>query len=279
MSRQRMLSPKFFTDARICVLPPLTRLLFQGLWGEADREGRLVDSPVDLKIRILPVDHADVDSMLADLDKAGLIQRYEVAGRRLIWVCKFLEHQHPHHLEAKSTLPPPGASPVKQAVQGPSTQGEPRKTGDESTTNPTESVTVTVTESVKKPAGEKPPAPLVLAPVEHKPPKPVAVSELQLLKLALVADYESIRHEKYNYGGVADTEGLKKLLTLATADVIRSRWGKGLRLGAAWPGVATIAQLASSAKWNALAAPAPPSKGPIDAGTQSHTQTGWVTDF
>lgn len=143
MARQRMLSPKFFTDARICMLPPLTRILFQGLWGEADREGRLVDSPVDLKIRILPMDAAEVESMLAELDRVGLIQRYEVDGRRYVWVCNFAKNQHPHHLEAKSTLPAP-----------PKTRCEPRANPVQAQVkpgaNPTESVTETesITESV-----------------------------------------------------------------------------------------------------------------------------------
>lgn len=105
MARIRLLNPKFFTDGKICSLPPLTRLLFQGLWCEADREGRLVDSPVDFKIRLLPLDSVDIEAALSALAGVGLIDRYEVEGRRILSIRNFSRYQKPHQNEAKSQLP------------------------------------------------------------------------------------------------------------------------------------------------------------------------------
>ena len=42
MARIRTIKPEFFTSDDICALSPLARLLYVGLWCEADREGRLV---------------------------------------------------------------------------------------------------------------------------------------------------------------------------------------------------------------------------------------------
>ncbi|MCX6951328.1 MAG: hypothetical protein NTV51_03970 [Verrucomicrobia bacterium] len=67
--------------------------MFQGLWCEADREGRLADEPVELKIRLLPLDQIDVEAALATLDRAGLIQRYASEGGRVILVSNFMCYQ------------------------------------------------------------------------------------------------------------------------------------------------------------------------------------------
>lgn len=127
-----------------------------------------------------------------------------------------------------------------------------------------------------KTAGDKRPPPIRV----RKPDAPDPLDpRFGPLKLALIADYERVRGEKYNYGGAADTEAVKRLVMLAPDDVVRARWVKALKLGTVWPGTSSIAGLASSKKWNDLAAPTVASKGPIDAGTQSHTHTGWVENF
>lgn len=104
MARIRYVKPDFFTDADLCELPPLHRLLFEGLWCHADRMGRLEDRPRDLKVKILPFDEADIDAMLWDLHPR-FVARYEVDGRRLLWIVHFLEHQRPHNTEPPSKLP------------------------------------------------------------------------------------------------------------------------------------------------------------------------------
>lgn len=116
MSRARYLKPGFFTNERVGALPPIARLAWQGLWGQADREGRLKDRPATLKIQILPFDLVDFNELLEILSDAGFIERYAVCGERYIWLPSFKEHQSPHVKEPASLLPAPdkpGASPVQ----------------------------------------------------------------------------------------------------------------------------------------------------------------------
>lgn len=106
MPRARNLKPGFFTNDQLLGCEPLARLLFAGLWCLADREGRLEDRPVRIKIEILPCDNCDVDGLLSQLHDNGLIVRYERDGRRFLSIPKFLQHQKPHHKEKPSTIPP-----------------------------------------------------------------------------------------------------------------------------------------------------------------------------
>jgi hypothetical protein len=108
MARARNIKPSFFTNDALAEIDPLGRLLFQGLWCHADREGRMEDRPRKLKAEILPYDDCDVESLLSDLDRHGFITRYAVDGRRFIQVVNFSKHQNPHIKEAASEIPPQG---------------------------------------------------------------------------------------------------------------------------------------------------------------------------
>ena len=108
--RTRSLKPGFFQNEDLGELPPLTRLLFQGLWCLADREGRLEDRPKRIKVAVLPYDECDTERMLADLAERDFIERYQVDGQRCIQVTHFQKHQVPHQREAASELPPPPGS-------------------------------------------------------------------------------------------------------------------------------------------------------------------------
>lgn len=105
--RARLIKPGFFRDVKLLRLPVLTRHLFAGLWCLADRDGRLEDEPLQIKIDVLPIDDGDVDAMLNDLAAAGFIRRYQVDQRRYIQVTNFLKHQSPNVREPASTIPAP----------------------------------------------------------------------------------------------------------------------------------------------------------------------------
>jgi hypothetical protein len=119
MARARNIKPGFFHNADLVELPVETRLLFIGLWTLADREGRLVDRPKQIKMEIYPADGFDVDAMLQALHEAGFIIRYKVNGNRYIEVVNFLKHQNPHHAEKASLVPAtdkPEASPRQNVL-------------------------------------------------------------------------------------------------------------------------------------------------------------------
>jgi len=116
MARARNIKPGFFTNDLLAEIEPLGRLLFQGLWCHADREGRLSDRPKKIKAEILPYDNADVDALLFSLVVNNFIIRYSVGGDRFIQVVNFTKHQNPHMKESASEIPAPdmhGASTVQ----------------------------------------------------------------------------------------------------------------------------------------------------------------------
>tara|TARA_R110000787_G_scaffold250297_1_gene355930 strand:+ start:10195 stop:10974 length:780 start_codon:yes stop_codon:yes gene_type:complete len=133
MPRTRSIKPEFFDDPDIGDLSPFARLLFIGLWVQADREGRLVDDHRRLKIRLLPFDDVDVEGLLAELSSKGMILRYQdSAGVSLIWVCRFLKHQRPHIKENASVLTPCTEKPGKSGASTGKVVSRPGKSG----TNP-----------------------------------------------------------------------------------------------------------------------------------------------
>ncbi len=110
MARARNIKPAFFKNELLCDIKPLGRLLFIGLWGLADREGKLEDRPKRIKMDILPCDECNIDDLLWSLHEANLIFRYEVGGGAYISIPKFLIHQRPHCKENPSKIPDCGLS-------------------------------------------------------------------------------------------------------------------------------------------------------------------------
>lgn len=107
MARARNIKPGFFKNEFLAEINPLGRILFAGLWCEADREGRLEDRPKRLKIELLPYDDCDVNELLTELEQFGFIVRYEVAGCKYIQINNFSRHQNPHKAEKASEIPAP----------------------------------------------------------------------------------------------------------------------------------------------------------------------------
>lgn len=105
MARSRNIKPGFFSNEHLAELDFSTRLLFIGMWTEADREGRLEDRPRRLKMALFPADNVDIDAMLYSLHELEFIDRYSVDGRNYIQVVNWAKHQNPHLKEAKSTIP------------------------------------------------------------------------------------------------------------------------------------------------------------------------------
>jgi hypothetical protein len=114
MARIRSLKPDFFKDEDLAVLPFEARLLFEGLWCYADKEGRLEDRPKYLKAEIFPYDKIDIEKLLNLLSSPQIperpqkvfIRRYTVNCRNYIDIPEFLKHQSPHNTEKDSVLPP-----------------------------------------------------------------------------------------------------------------------------------------------------------------------------
>lgn len=95
MARIRSVHPGFWTDEAFVSVSPLARLLAIGIWNECDDQGAFAWKPVTLKMRILPADNADVAALLAELEAADLLRRYEAGGKELGAVRNFAKFQRP----------------------------------------------------------------------------------------------------------------------------------------------------------------------------------------
>lgn len=104
--RIRSIKPQFFRDSKILDLPPLGRLLFIGLWCCADRDGRMVFDPRELRREVLPDESQEtVNGLFAVLESSKLTVRYEVEGKQYLAIPNFLKHQTPYHKEQASECP------------------------------------------------------------------------------------------------------------------------------------------------------------------------------
>lgn len=95
MSRIRSVHPGLWTDEAFVSMSPLARVFFIGLWTEADDKGTFPWSPLKLKMRILPADNADVESLLGELVSGDAVMRYEVDGKEFGAIRNFTKFQRP----------------------------------------------------------------------------------------------------------------------------------------------------------------------------------------
>jgi len=111
MARTRLIKPEFFKhgelyDAERATGLPL-RIAFAGLWCQADREGRFVWKPRELKLDVLPYDDVDFAAVLDALAGAGFVVRYEAEGRAFGHIPSFAKHQTFNGREQPSRIPAP----------------------------------------------------------------------------------------------------------------------------------------------------------------------------
>ena len=77
MAKARMIRPEIWTDEKFVSLDPLARLLFIGMWNHACDNGHLDDSPIQLKMRVLPMDACDVPALLEQVISTGMVTRHD----------------------------------------------------------------------------------------------------------------------------------------------------------------------------------------------------------
>lgn len=128
--RIRTIKPEFFKHDGLASIDPVGRILFQGLWCLADKEGRLEDRPNRIKVEVLPYDNADVDSYLGMLERGGFIKRYESDGIKVIQITSFKRHQRITGKEADSTSRFPECENPKESKQRGNNGETPETTGN-----------------------------------------------------------------------------------------------------------------------------------------------------
>lgn len=95
MSRIRSIHPGLWTDEVFVSLSPFARLLFMGIWNECDDKGTFPWSPLTMKMRILPADNVDACELMAEIEAAGAVCSYEIAGKKYGAVRNFTKFQRP----------------------------------------------------------------------------------------------------------------------------------------------------------------------------------------
>lgn len=105
MARIRSVHPGLFTDEAFVSASPLARLLWIGIWTECDDQGAFEWKPITLKMRLLPVDNADVAALLDELAQLDMVRRYTMDGRNYGVVRNFARFQRPK--KPNSTFPIP----------------------------------------------------------------------------------------------------------------------------------------------------------------------------
>lgn len=118
-ARNRTIKPEFFQhedlwecEAKLVAsrgeaYRGMVRLLFAGLWGHCDRNGRFRWRSRQLKVQILPFDNVSIDDVLDALEAGKFVRRYEVAGELYGLIPSFRRHQHVNGNERELGYPKP----------------------------------------------------------------------------------------------------------------------------------------------------------------------------
>lgn len=114
MSRIRSIKPEFWASEQVMGVPPLARLAFIGLWTFCDDGGNHPASARTIKAEVFPSDDmsvGEVDSLVSVLVDAGLLMRYEFAGKGYLNVTGWQRHQRIDQPTYRYPLPD-GSMPI-----------------------------------------------------------------------------------------------------------------------------------------------------------------------
>ena len=114
MARIRTIKPEFWSDEKVVECSVNARLLFIGLWNFADDAGRQEDAPRQIKMKVFPGDDVtadQIDGMLQELSRNGLLIRYIVDGKRYLQI-KGWRHQLINKPQKPRNPPPPDSEEI-----------------------------------------------------------------------------------------------------------------------------------------------------------------------
>jgi hypothetical protein len=111
MSRIRSIYPGQWTDEDFVVLSAFARLLTLAIRNEADDNGVFEWKPLQIKVRLFPVDAVDVGALLAELEEHRHIASYQAEGRRYGVIRNFARFNKPRRPSALYPMPEGGQVP------------------------------------------------------------------------------------------------------------------------------------------------------------------------
>lgn len=127
MPRRRMIDPDFWTDSKLAKASRDERLLFIGLFSNADDEGRIMASPAYLKSIIFPYDD-DITTKQVQEMRDHIVQinpnviLYENAGEEYIQLKRWSRHQKPRYPKPSKFPPPAHCNQKDEGLQQPCNQ-------------------------------------------------------------------------------------------------------------------------------------------------------------
>jgi len=122
MARMRSLKPEFWLDRKLArTLTRDARMLYLGLWNQADEWGRANADARVIKGQVFPFDDdlglPEIEQLLRDLEDAGVVERYEHDGDPYLFLPKLSKHQRLEPQKVPSRHPAPPDRPADQQVQ------------------------------------------------------------------------------------------------------------------------------------------------------------------
>lgn len=110
MARIRSVHPGLWTDEAFVTVSPPARLLFIGLWNEADDQGVFEWKPITLKMRLAPADAVDTTALLNELLVRQMIMRFQNGEKTYGAIRNFRRYQRPEKPKAVHPLPDEAAA-------------------------------------------------------------------------------------------------------------------------------------------------------------------------
>lgn len=95
MLRIRTVVPDFYTDERVVECSIAARMWFVGLLAAADDWGLMEFSPLQLKIRLMPLDDVDPMKLTQEWVKNEVVLLYQAGGKKFLCIKNFYKHQKP----------------------------------------------------------------------------------------------------------------------------------------------------------------------------------------
>jgi hypothetical protein len=97
VARIRSVHSGQWTDDKFVACSPLARLLALGLRNEADDNGIFEWNPIKLKMRLLPADNCDIESLLIELVSTNQVVQYESSSKKYGLIRNFKKYQRPKY--------------------------------------------------------------------------------------------------------------------------------------------------------------------------------------
>ncbi|PRI11907.1 hypothetical protein B4915_02185 [Leucobacter massiliensis] len=95
VAKIRSLKPEFFSSEQIVSVSIPARYLFEGIWVFGDDEGLIKHSPMSLKMKVFPGDSIEVEPLVCELLREGLVIEVSSDQGPLLWAPNVQVHQSP----------------------------------------------------------------------------------------------------------------------------------------------------------------------------------------